>query len=99
MVERIAACSPGVVTPYVVNDALMGPTACAAVRHSCWLEASAQEKDFGAIETSWDSLRVATGRPSTVGKASAVKMSSASAGVTRCENMALALVPALVLEL
>ena len=68
---------------------MMGPTACAAVRHSEGKGALAQEEDLGAIETSWASLRVETGVLPAAGKARAVVMSSASAGITRCENMAL----------
>ncbi len=82
-----------------MKDALMGPTACAAVRHSEGKGAFAQEEDLGAIEISWDSLRVEVGEVPTVGRARAVVMSSASAGVTRYENIALALVSVLVLML
>lgn len=82
-----------------MKDALMGPTACAAVRHSEGKGALAQEEDLGAIETSWDSLRVGAGELLIVGKARAVVMTSASAGVTRCKNIAVALVSALLLEL
>lgn len=92
MVERIAACSPGVVTLYVTNEAEIGPTACAAVRHSEGKGALAQDEDLGAIETSWDSVRAAAGEPLGVGKARAVLKSSASAGVMRFETMALSLV-------
>ena len=70
----------------------MGPTACAAVRHSEEKVALAQEEDLGAIETSWDSVRARVGELSGVGKARAVVMSRASVVFTRCENMALALV-------
>ena len=73
----------------------MGPIACAAVRHSEGNGLLAQEEDLGAMETSWDTLRFASRELSTVGKARAVVMSSASAGTARCENMALTLVPAL----
>ena len=76
----------------------MGPTACAAVRHSEGKEALSQEEDLGAIKTSWDSLRVPDGEFPTVGKARAEVISSASAGVIRCGYMALALV-SVVLEL
>lgn len=76
----------------------MGPTACAAVRHSEGKGALAQEEDFGAIETSWDTLRGAAVESPTVGRARAVERSSASAGVTRCDNMAFALMSALILE-
>ena len=70
----------------------MGPTACAAVRHSEAKAALAQEEDFGAIETSWASVRAAGEGPSGVGKARAVEKSSASAGFTSCESMSLTLV-------
>lgn len=34
IIARIAACSPGVETPYVVNALMMAGAACAAVAHS-----------------------------------------------------------------
>lgn len=67
----------------------MGPDACVAVRHSEGKEAPAQEADLGAMAVIWDSVRVgAEDVGSGVGKARAVVMSSASAGFTKCENMA-----------
>ena len=61
------------------------------MRHSEGKAAFAQLEDLGAIETSWDSVRAAVEEASGVGKARAAVMSSASAGFTRRENMALAL--------
>ena len=77
----------------------MGPIACTAVRHSKGKGALAQEEDLGAIETSWDSVRVAAGVLSGVGKARAAPMSSASAGPMRRESIASASVSALISEL
>ena len=76
----------------------MGPTASVAVRHSEGKGALAQEEDLGAIETSWDTLRVAAVESPTMGKARVMERSSASAGVTRCNNMPFALVSALIPE-
>lgn len=77
----------------------MGPTACAAERHSEGKGALAQEEDLGAIKTSWDSVRVAARVLSGVGKARAAPMSSASAWLMRCENIVSVSVSASVLEL
>ena len=71
----------------------MGPDTCTAVRHSEGKDAPTQEEDLGAIAATWDSVRVrAEEVGSGVGKARAVVKSSASAGFTKCENMALRLV-------
>ena len=67
----------------------MGPDTCAAVRHSDGKEAPAQDEDLGAMAATWDSVRVGAEEVgSGVGKARAVVMSSASAGLTKCMNMA-----------
>ena len=67
----------------------MGPDTCAAVRHSDGKEAPAQDDDLGAMTATWDSVRVGAEEVrSGAGKARAVVMNSASAGLTKCMNMA-----------